>query len=83
MRLSDLGEEPLVVNTPRSPLHKTALDQHDGTSDQQDITFHNEASISGRSAADADVALGLSALSNSRRTGYICSTKDDPLVKGR
>lgn len=83
MRLSDFGEEPLVIHTPRSPLHKTALDQHDAISDQQDITFDNEASISGRSAADADVALDLSAVSNSRRTGYICGTKDDPLVKGR
>ena len=83
MRLSDFGEEPLAINTPHSPFHKTAVDQQDTTSDQQDSSADNQASFSGRSVADADVALDVSMLSTSKHTDYICSTKDDPLVKGR
>lgn len=82
MRLSDFGEEPVAVNTPRSPFQTKALHQHDTNSDQQDSSSDNEACISRRSAADANGVLDLTAL-NSRRTGYTCSTKDDPLVKGR
>lgn len=76
MRLSDVGEEPFAMATPRSPLRDTTVEQPDSS-------LINQASTSERSAADADFDLEFSALASTSHTGYICSTRNDPLVKGR
>lgn len=78
MRLSDFGEEPLAINTPHSPRQNVTTTSH-----QPDARNEDAASTSGRSVADDYLDQEFLALSDSRRTGYICSTKDDPLVKGR
>ena len=78
MRLSDFGEEPLAINTPHSPRQNVTTTSH-----QPDAKTEDCASTSGRSMADDYLDQEFLALSDSRRTGYICSTKDDPLVKGR
>lgn len=76
MRLSDVGDGPLAIDTAQHTTHEIAPEQP--ACDPVD-----QASTSERSAANADDDLEVSALLSTKHTGYICSTKNDPLVKGR
>lgn len=75
MRLSDLGEEPLAINAPRSPRQRAGMVQPEASA--LDL-----ASTSGRSIAGQEASASNS-ISNTRGKGYVCNPKNDPLVKGR
>ena len=74
MRLSDLGEEPLAIDTPRSPRQRAGVMQPEADSSPASTSGH------GMTGQEASTLNGNSTL---RGKGYICSTKNDPLVKGR
>ena len=71
MRLSELGEVPLSVGTPR-PL----------VFEEEELSFSLPAPA-GLPVSDDSVAGVPKQISHSQRKKYVCSIKDDPLVKGR
>ena len=71
VRLSELGEQPLAVGTPRPPVFE-----------EEELSFslpaaQNIAAIYSSAPGAADEQI------HSHRRKYVCNTKDDPLVKGR
>ena len=71
VRLSELGEVPLTVGSPRPPVFE-----------EEELSFSLPAPDS-LGVGDDSAPEVSKRISHAQRKKYVCSIKDDPLVKGR